>query len=346
MYNETDEHEVQVLPVNSEVVYQQDKAQLDIQISTAKAFPRNMKKAVEKALTIVTLDVPTAESCTYALQRKGKGGEVKIISGPSVHLAKILAQVWGNMRIDAKVVDIGEKEVTSEAVAFDLESNLAIKTQVKRSIWSSAKNGPGYRYSNDMIVVTGNAANSIALRNAVLSVIPKAVVNKVYNEALKKITGDVSDKTKLIARRNQIFDGLKDTYGLTEKEILYSLGKAAIDHVTELDLTTLIGFGQAIKEGDTSVDQIFRPKPEAPAAATSVDKEKERMLLMIADCKTFEELDKLKPSLNWADQDIIKTWGEKSATIEEENKNIKKGKGVEDEALKLFNDQNKKDEKK
>lgn len=234
--------------VSPEVVYQQDKAAIDVQISTAKAFPRNIKRATDNALAIVTMDVETAKTCTYSVPRGGKA-----ITGPSVHLAKILAQVWGNMRVEAKVVGIDQKQVTSEAVCFDLENNLAIKTQVKRSI--VGKTG---RFSEDMITVTGNAANSIALRNAVLSVVPRAIVDKIYNAAREKITGDVSDETKMIAKRKQVIDGLKDTYNITEAEILKAIGKAAIQHITADDLITLIGIGTAIKDGDTTIEQAFK----------------------------------------------------------------------------------------
>jgi len=234
--------------VSMEVVYQQDKAAIDMQISTAKHYPRNIKRSVDDALAIVTMDKETAQTCTYSVPRGGK-----TISGPSVHLAKILAQVWGNLRIEAKVVSIDAKHTTSEAVCFDLEKNIAIKTQVKRSIV-----GKYGRFNDDMITVTGNAANSIALRNAILSVIPKAVVDKVYNASKQTITGDLSDKNKLIAKRKQVFDAFKDTYGITEKEVLGVLGKAAIDHVTSDDLVVLIGIGTAIKDGDISVENAFK----------------------------------------------------------------------------------------
>lgn len=254
------ETQEQVSPL---VIYQQDKAQIDVQIATAKAYPRNIKRATDNALAIVTMDVETAVTCNYSLPRGGKS-----ISGPSVHLAKILAQCWGNMRIDAKVTGIDERHVTSESVCFDLENNLAIKTQVKRSIMGSRG-----RYNDDMITVTGNAANSIALRNAVLSVVPKAIIDKVYNAAKATITGDLSDKTKLIGKRKQVFDGLKDTYGLTEKEVLSAIGKAAIDHVTPDDILVLIGIGQAIKDGDTTVDQAFKKdiKPTSDAVKKAAD---------------------------------------------------------------------------
>jgi len=244
-----EQEEIQITEVQSvETIYQQDKAMVDVQISTAKAYPRNIKRATENAIAIVTMDKETASTCTYSVPRGGKA-----ITGPSVHLAKILAQVWGNMRVEAKVISVEGKTLTSQAIAFDLENNLAIKVEVKRSIMT--KTG---RMNDDMIVVTGNAANSIALRNAVLSVIPKAVVDKIYNEAKKTITGDISDATKFLKRRKQVFDGLKDTYGVSEAEVLSSVGKAAIDHITGDDLVVIIGIGQAIKDGDTTVEEAFR----------------------------------------------------------------------------------------
>lgn len=245
---------------NTDVVYSQDKATIDMQISTAKAYPRNVKKAIDNSIILVTMDVETASTCSYSLPRGGK-----TVTGASVHLAKILAQNWGNLRIEAKVIAIDNKHVTSQAVAFDLENNLAIKVEVKRSI--TDRNGK--RFNDDMITVTGNAGNSIALRNAVLSVIPKAIVDKVFNEAKKTITGDISDKTKLMAKRKQVMDGFRDTYGVIEAEVLKVIGKASVEHIDSDNLVTLIGLAQAIKDGDTTIDDAFRKVKENKTSATA-----------------------------------------------------------------------------
>lgn len=259
---------------DASVIYNQDKAFIDVQISTAKAYPRNLKRAVQNSIAIVTLDSETASTCTYSLPRGGKP-----ITGPTVHLAKILAQQWGNLRCEAKVVEIGAKQITSQAVAFDLENNLAIKVEVKRSI--TDKNGK--RFSEDMVTVTGNAANAIALRNAILSVIPRAVVDKVYNEAKRTITGDLSDQTKLLAKRKKVFDGFIETYALTEQEILSAIGKAAIDHVTQDDLVVLIGIGQAIKDGETTINDAFRPKQTTALKDAKVEP------IEVKETKSFSE---------------------------------------------------------
>jgi len=293
MENES-EDQIQILEVDSTVVFNQERASLDVQIATAKAFPRMLKRSTEEAVAIVTMDKETAATCTYSVPRGGKP-----ITGPSVHLAKILAQVWGNLRVEAKVVDIGQNQITSQAVAFDLEKNLAIKVEVKRSIMT--KKG---RMSEDMIVVTGNAANSIALRNAVLSVIPRAVVDKVYKAAMGKITGDISDKNKFIARRKQVMDGLKETYSLSEEEILAPIGKAAVDHITGEDLVVLIGIGQSIKDGDTTIEEAFKSKVKGPKK-TSEQAEKERIETMIKEAADVSTLESYKEHVGPDQMDLF-----------------------------------------
>lgn len=258
---------------DASVIYNQDKAFIDVQIATAKTYPRNLKRAVDNSIAIVTMDQETASTCTYSLPRGGKP-----VTGPTVHLAKVLAQQWGNLRCEAKVVEIGQKQITSQAVAFDLENNLAIKVEVKRSIMS--KTG---RFNDDMITMTGNAANAIALRNAILAVIPRAVVDKVYNEAKRTITGDLSDQTKLLAKRKKVFDGFKETYALTEQEILSAIGKAAVEHITQDDLVVLIGIGQAIKDGETTVNDAFRPKQ------TTAMKDVDIAPIEVKETKSFTE---------------------------------------------------------
>lgn len=248
------------------VVYSQDKATIDTMIATAKAFPRNLQKAINNSIVVVSMDTETASTCTYAVPRSGKQ-----ITGPSIHLAKILAQFWGNLRIEAKVINIDARHVTSQAIAYDLENNLAIKVEVKRSIV-----GKYGRFNDDMITVTGNAGNSIAMRNAILSVIPRAVVDKVYKSALNTITGDISDKVKLMAKRKQVLDQFKDVYNVNEAEVLKAIGKASIEHIDAEILVTLIGIGQAIKDGDTTVEEAFKNKVKekttSATAETNVEK--------------------------------------------------------------------------
>ena len=48
------------------------RAEIDTQITTAKRFPRSIKKFRDEALTLATYDEKIAGSCYYTLKRGGK----------------------------------------------------------------------------------------------------------------------------------------------------------------------------------------------------------------------------------------------------------------------------------
>lgn len=234
-----------------------ERANVDSQVATAKQYPRSMKRCVDNSIVMATMDSETAQSCGYALPRGGKP-----ITGPSVHLAKIIVSNWGNMRTEAKVVQITDKQIISRGTCWDLEANVASAFEVRRSITDSK----GKRYSDDMITVTGNAANSIAYRNAVFSVVPKAIVDKVYKAAQKFITGDLSDEDKLIKRRTDAINYFNDEWGITEAEVIKLCGKQTVNQIKADEIALLLGMVQSLKDGDTTVDEIMKPIRESKEA--------------------------------------------------------------------------------
>lgn len=244
------EENSEMIIVNSndiDAIEASNRAEYDIQIATAKKYPRNLARIKDNVVAISTMNKETAEACRYALPRGGK-----TLSGPSVHLARILAQQYGNIRVDSRVKQITDKQVISEAVCFDLETNYAVKVEVRRSI--VGKNG---RYNDDMITVTGNAASAIAYRNAVLSVIPKSITDLAYGAAVRMITGDLTSEDKLVTARNKAVLFFKETYNVTEEQILKAIGIRSITQIKAEQIADLRGLEQALKDGDTTVDEAF-----------------------------------------------------------------------------------------
>lgn len=227
-----------------------ERANIDIQVSTAKQYPRSISRCTNNAVAIATMDKETAQSCGYALPRGGKP-----ITGPSVHLAKIIAQQYGNLRAEAKVVEITDRQVVSRGTAWDLETNYAVAFEVRRSI--VGRNGN--RFTDDMITVTGNAANSIAYRNAIFGVVPKSILDKAYKAAQHLITGDLSDEEKLIKRRDGAIKHFVDTYAITEEEVIKLCGKYTVNQIQADEIALLLGFAQSLKDGDTTVEELMAP---------------------------------------------------------------------------------------
>lgn len=245
-----------------------ERANIDIQVSTAKQYPRSISRCANNAVAIATMDKDTAQSCGYALLR---GGEP--ITGPSVHLAKIIAQQYGNLRAEAKVVEITDKQVVSRGTAWDLENNYAVSFEVRRLI--IGRNGK--RFSDDMITVTGNAANAIAYRNAIFGIVPKSITDKAYKAAQHLITGDLSDEEKLIKRRDGAIKHFINTYGITEEEVIKLCGKHTVNQIQADEIALLLGFAQSLKDGDTTVEELMAPFRKGKAKAKS------------ASAKSFDE---------------------------------------------------------
>lgn len=239
-----------------------ERANVDSQVATAKQYPRDLKRAINNSIAMATLDKATAQTMSYALPRGGKP-----ITGPSVHLAKLLVSNWGNMRAEAKVVAITDKQVISRGTCWDLENNVATAFEVRRSIV-----GKYGRFSDDMITVTGNAANSIAYRNAVFAVIPKAVTDKVYQAAQHCITGDLSSEEALIARRKKCIDFFKDEYGITEQEVVMLCGKQTVNQIKSDEIAILLGITQSLKDGDTTVEDLMKPYRKEESKQTIAQK--------------------------------------------------------------------------
>lgn len=242
-----------------------NRSEIDIQIATAKQYPRDITATLNKIATYATMDQETAEDCFYVLRRKGQGGQDSVIEGLSIRMAEIIAGAWGNLRVATRIVGNDGKMITAQAMCHDLETNLAVCKEVKRRITDKY----GKTYSEDMQVVTGNAAASIAFRNAVLAVIPKAITKRVINEVKKVALGQSIDVET--ARQNCIANYAKR--GVTEKMLCDYLGIRSVAEIDKEKLFELKATLTAINEGTTTVQETFIiPAKEAQQQAAAKKK--------------------------------------------------------------------------
>lgn len=242
---QTDDEEVKAIEIiDTSVAGAITRSEVGMQLDAAHKYPRSIKRFMSNSITLATINVPTAMSCMYALPRGGRS-----ITGPSVRLAEIMASAYGNLHAAARIVDIGEKQVTAQGVAWDLETNLRIAVEINRRI--TKKNGE--RFDDDMINVTCAAACSIALRNAIFRVVPRAFVDQVYEKCRKVAVGDA--KT-LVQRRDEVLQRLA-LVGADQARVLNALQLKGVEDITLTHLETLIGYGTAIKGGDKTVDELF-----------------------------------------------------------------------------------------
>jgi hypothetical protein len=253
------------------------RAELDTQIATANAYPRDERKCLEKATFMATLDEETAQSCFYALPRKDKNKNNIIIEGESIRLAEIMRASWGHMHTQTRVVAVTERYIDTEAVAWDLQNNNKHIASDRISIWFGESGGKGgFRAGNDMQIVLAKASQAKALRNAIFQVIPKGMV-KVVAKAAKQCA--IGDTKALSSKVRYVVDRLVKM-GLNQEVMLEYFGHSKIDDFTADDLETLIGVGTALKEGYIKPEQVFNLEEVGLN-----EKPKDRLNTLIAEAK-------------------------------------------------------------
>lgn len=252
---QVEQPKVEVLSLsNAESLAALNRSEIDVQIATAKQYPRNLAQALKNMETWATMDEDTAGSCFYSLRREGK-----VIEGPSVRMAEIIAAAWGNLRVQARVIANDGKKITAQGICHDLESNLAASSEVSRRITGR----DGRTYSDDMQITTGNAACAIAKRNAIFSVVPAALTKKILEKAKQVSIGKSMTLEQSRAKMLEYYQKI----GVTEKQLLDYLSISKVDEVDTDMVVELRGLANALKEGSTTIQEAFAPKVDESKAA-------------------------------------------------------------------------------
>jgi len=250
--NETEFMQVEVIDPKQQGAVME--SQMRVLSSIARANPRSIALFRQEALSLVTADTETAESCFYSLKRTSADGTSKLIIGPSVRLAEIAQSCYQHLWVDTGIISEGQDTLVARATAIDVQRNICISKQVVRRI--SGKNGR--RYSADMIAVTANAAQSIAARNVIQAVIPRTYINQLLDAARKVAVGDV----KTLAERRQRMMEWASKSGIPTYRIFAALGVRGVEDIGLAQLEIATGLKTAINEGEMTIDEAF-PEPVA-----------------------------------------------------------------------------------
>ncbi len=244
--NEIEKIDAQIVETNEMPVQLAVNAELDVQITTAKRYPRSIDGFRKTALSMATLDQETASKCFYVL-KKGD----KLIEGPSVRMSEIVAVAYKNLRYGQSYIGETEdrKSVIGEGFCFDLENNVASRIQITRRIVDRF----GKRYRDDVVETTKLAACAIAKRQAIFNVIPMMFIQDILEKSKEVAVGKASS---LSSRKQKAIEHFSK-YGVTQERILAAIGKPSVDDVDLKDVETLLGLSNAIRDGEIDIDAAF-----------------------------------------------------------------------------------------
>lgn len=231
-----------------------ERASIDIQVSTAKQYPRSISTFLNNCIGAATIDRETAESLFYSVPVGKDGNGQKFVKGPSIRLAELVAAFYKNLRYQTDIIGQDGKGVTARAIVFDLENNTARSITHTESIIDKY----GKPYSDRQQERIKDVAQSKALRKALFTVVPMALVKPIILAAERVIAGDA----KGIEERRKNLVAWLDSLKIDKKRVWNAMGVAGAADLTPEHIIELGGIYNAIKNGDTTVDDAFPPIPK------------------------------------------------------------------------------------
>lgn len=242
---EIERQEIAQISPNALAILNQSEHAAMVQTANLLNNRRKLSEFDSKLKAYANHSQPIALSMFYSLPRAGKQ-----IIGPSVRFAEIVAPCWRNCAVGARAVGDSGSTVTAQGIFIDYEANLRNSIEVPRRITDK----DGHRYSDDMIVTTINAAMSVARRNAVLKGgVPQALWTPAYDDAQLTAVGKAMSHAQRVAEAMEYLNKL----GVTEWQILNSVGVPNPKELETEHLLTLRVLCQEVKRGEKTVEQVF-----------------------------------------------------------------------------------------
>jgi len=246
-----------------EVIINRQAQEVQAAMIMAKKFPRDTLEAfnrIRKACQRKGL----AKEAEYSYPR---GGEK--VTGPSIRLAEVLAQNWGNL--DYGILELNRTKGNSEmmAYAWDMETNTR-RTMVftVNHIREKRSGNVNLVDGRDIYEMTANMG-ARRVRACILAVIPGDVIEDALVECKKTLSS--SYKEPLKARAKKMVAEFDDKHSVTIKMIEEYFGYN-LEALSELDYEKLVSIFNSLKDGVGKRTDWFKIKVKS---ASSLDEKGE-----------------------------------------------------------------------
>lgn len=245
----------------------QSRAAQEVQAAmiVAKRDPRDTVRAYNRIIEACKRK-SLAEVAAYAYPR---GGET--VSGPTVHLARTIAQCWGN--VDYGIVELESRtgmgetagESTMLAYAWDLETNTRstkiFTVRHKRDTRSGSKL---LRDERDIYEISANNG-ARRLRACILDIIPGDIVDAAVEQCDKTLAG--GSKEPLVDRVRAMVVRFGEI-GVSQQMIERRLGHR-LEVTTETELVQLARIFSSIRDNAADRESFFEFDHSSPVQSPS-----------------------------------------------------------------------------
>ena len=197
----------------TEVKSQREASEIQAMVFMAKQFPRNQIQAADRILNACTRQT-LADTAVYSYPRGGQN-----VEGPSIRLAEVLAQNWGNLDFGIRELSQENGVSTVEAYAWDLETNVrqakVFQVAHKRMAKGGTKTLTDPRDIYEMVANQG----SRRLRACILSIIPGDIVEAALAQCSVTQAASVGATPEEIKETIRKLTATMGKFGITAENI-------------------------------------------------------------------------------------------------------------------------------
>lgn len=231
-------------------------AEIESQLVIAKKFPRDESLRADLIVKACTRK-KLAESALYAYPKGNK-----VVTGPSIRLAEVMAQNWQNMdfgiRELSQVRGVGTNidtcgESICQAYCWDTQNNVKQEKTFTIPHWRHTKQG-GYALKDprDIYEMVANQG-ARRLRACILGVIPAWVQDEAVDQIAVTLAGDT--KEPLDDRIKNMVSAFSQ-FNVTAEMIVKKLGHN-LEATLETELVSLRAIFQSLKDGMAHPGSFF-----------------------------------------------------------------------------------------
>lgn len=231
----------------------------------AKAYPRDLVQVQKNASAELMIVPGLAARSYYSIPyNQGKSNESRV-EGPSIKAAMTLLRNWGNAIDGGRVASEDKSNFYVEGMFFDLQTNRFSMRPIRVSKFYKPKGSQGLvPRDGDALYNAVQAGISKAIRNAILANLPDWLVHGYFNTAKQIVLNPPKEMGKVVKSiQERVVDGqnaIIKKFGVTPEEMREYLTNNAdsIEDDAAL-LVHLQGLFNSLKDGEYSVDKVFRP---------------------------------------------------------------------------------------
>lgn len=235
-------------PSNMDVSSSRAMMEVQAQVIMAKKFPRNQYESFQRIMKACER-YSIADAAQYVYPKAGT-----TVSGPSIVIARVIAQNWGNLEYGIRELSQKKGESVVESFCWDLETNS--RQSKSFVVQHSYKNKTGIKVLVDPRDIYEHVANqgTRRLRSCILGTIPPDIIEAVLKKCEETVRA--GNGVPFQDRLRTLISAL-DSIGVCVADLEERMGHS-VSTITPDEAVEFKKIFTSIKEGHTKRGDWFK----------------------------------------------------------------------------------------